>query len=767
MMILVIALALSNLSAYESKEPQLPLNAIRYFNNYENKQYWDGWGSATYPKDQATIVNKERALPITTIDGKSCLIIDVKNPEGDPWSVYFKVSGNCLNLLRVGKRPAIRLRFKPLSTSAEGIALNIGCEGAELPLKKYAMLKGGWIEAIVPTDDFMFMSPKIDYTRVWAIYVSSQTKHADSRRIAISSIDLLPSATDLKYRDFIKVDQVGYLPEMNKEAIVSYERGSLSLKPTEFEVIDKTGIIIQKGNLKQRTSAKEWDNDGDDVYVADFSNLKKEGSYRVRVKELDAVSEPFAISKVAYDKLWRDSLRYFYYNRSAERIVEPYGEGFTRPGSHLANTKATYAGKRDSANFDYGDAKTRDVAGGWFDAGDTHANVPCTGIACWYLLETYRDHAKKVGSKSLNLPESTKAKSDLVPLAMHGLKWMRKMQNPDGSVHHYVIGPDQAKEQTVGDTSSQAAAIVAGTFAKAVAVLGKDMPEEQAKGYLGKAKLSWKWLKDHPQYIALTSPDGSDISWWTGGAKAKIQDTQYRAYAAVQLYEATGEMEYREYFEKLITENGPNLLDGPVLGWNMTGYGEDKVMQYIGFLEFGFLDYIKSKREKDKALEARLKELFIHQADVALKYLNQNAYGALLLYPGHLYWGSNGGVQVPLAIVLLRSADWTDNTKYRQAATNAIHFIFGRNPVNRVFVSGYGVYEHGSDFYSNYWNDLKHQPPGVLGGNIHVDGSAKHIVEYPYKRFINTQDADMTEPGVYWNSAFSYLLGFYAASAGR
>jgi len=34
------------------------------------------------------------------------------------------------------------------------------------------------------------------------------------------------------------------------------------------------------------------------------------------------------------------------------------------------------------------------------------------------------------------------------------------------------------------------------------------------------------------------------------------------------------------------------------------------------------------------------------------------------------------------------------------------------------------------------------------------------VVEHPWKRFINTQDADMTEPGVYWNSAFAWLVGY-------
>ena len=141
-------------------------------------------------------------------------------------------------------------------------------------------------------------------------------------------------------------------------------------------------------------------------------------------------------------------------------------------------------------------------------------------------------------------------------------------------------------------------------------------------------------------------------------------------------------------------------------------------------------------------------------------YTALSGYRIPMLYPGHLYWGSSGGVLAPSAMVLARAFEWTGNTNYHEAAVQALHFICGRNPVNRVFVSGYGDYQHSSDFYSQFWTNLLQQPPGYLGGNINVDGSALPVVEHPWKRFINTQDADMTEPGVYWNSAFAWLVGY-------
>jgi endoglucanase len=138
-----------------------------------------------------------------------------------------------------------------------------------------------------------------------------------------------------------------------------------------------------------------------------------------------------------------------------------------------------------------------------------------------------------------------------------------------------------------------------------------------------------------------------------------------------------------------------------------------------------------------------------------------------MLYPGHLYWGSSGGVVAPAGMILIRAYQWTGDATYLDAAENALHWILGRNTVDRVFVTGYGAYEHGSDMYSQYWTDLLNQPPGYLAGNVNVEGSAKQDVEQPWKRFLNSQDADMTEPGVYWNGAFAWLAGYFAEHAKR
>jgi endoglucanase len=294
-------------------------------------------------------------------------------------------------------------------------------------------------------------------------------------------------------------------------------------------------------------------------------------------------------------------------------------------------------------------------------------------------------------------------------------------------------------------------------------VLGSTLPPAESADLLARAQLSWSWLQSNPNMVQPrlplqngVDPGADDTSW--GDA---YYDRRCRAFAAVELFEATGQASYNTAFVNQFNANGGSPINGSVFGGNQTGYGSDNVLTYLNHaLNFAFMDYARSSRAVDPTIQATLRNAFVHQADVLTNYTALSGYRIPMLYPGHLYWGSSGGVLAPSAFVLARAFAWTGNTNYHNAAMDALHFICGRNPVNRVLVSGYGDNQHGSDFYSQFWTNLVHQPPGYLGGNINVTGSATPVVQNPWKRFINTQDADMTEPGVYWNSAFAWIAGY-------
>jgi len=760
--------------AIAASSAQLPLGSVKYFNPYQHPTSWGGWGSAIYQGSGAVVRNVNGTVPVDNVGGTEALVLDSVNPLGAWWNVLFKVSGNSLNFLRTGTNPAVHLRLKWTAIPTNNAwNMTVFVEGAQVSLNAYVTAStSAWQDIYIPASDFIAAKPNVDLTHVWLIGLAAAGNYTDHCILNIAALDLVPSATQTAYAEFAKVNQIGYTPLMGtKLAVVSWEPGTLASPPTSFQIVNVTNSqVVFTGAVTKFAApaiwqAPGWTLDGDTNYQADFGALRTPGTYRLELPQLGAQSPAFVIATNAYQGLFRDALRFFYYSRSGAPISEPFAEGCTRPALYANNTNATYNYSSTYGHYHYGTNSHRNVFGCWFDAGDTHVDVPNTATACWFLLETLRDFGASVPPYGLNLPESNSQQGDLMPLIGWGLDWLKRMQNADGSVHHYVItgsgGTTQA--QLVSDISSFATACAAAVFAKAYVVLGPALTPEQSADLLSRAQLSWSWLQSNPSMIQPrlplqngVDPGADDASW--GDANF---DHRCRAFGAVELFEATGQATYNTAFVTQFNENGNSPINGAVFGGNQTGYGSDNVITYLNHaLNFAFLDYARSTRAVDVPTQTILKNAFLHQADVLTNYTACSGYRIPMLYPGHLYWGSSGGVLAPSAFVLARAFQWTGNTDYHEAALQALHFICGRNPVNRVFVSGYGDYQHSSDFYSQFWTNLTQLPPGYLGGNINVTGSAQAVVENPWKRFINTQDADMTEPGVYWNSPFTWLVGY-------
>ena len=758
---------------------QLPLASVRYFNPYQNPTNWGGWGSSIYQGSGASVRNVNGTLPVDNLSGTQALVLDAVNPPGGWWNVLFKVSGNSLNYLRTGTNPAIHLRLKWSAIPTNGAwNMNIQVGNAALPLSRYVSASTNlWQDVYIPASDFSAAAAGLDLTHIWQIALLAAGNYQDHCILDIAALDLVPSATQLQYTEFAKVNQLGYAPLMpEKLAVVSWEPGTLGTPPTWFQIVNvATSQIVLTGAVTRFVppniwQAPDWQRDGDLSYQADFGALRTPGVYRLELPEIGARSGDFSIATNVYQRLFRDALRFFYYSRAGVPILEPYAEGCARAAVHADSTNASYNYDPNHGHFNFGANTTRDVHGCWFDAGDTHIDVPNTATACWFLLETLRDFGPNVPGNSLNLPESNPSQTDLIPLISWGLDWIKRMQNADGSVNNYLLGnPNSAAQpQQVSDISSFATACAAAAFAKAYVVMGNALPPDQSADLLSRSQLAWSWLQANTNLVQprlpMTNgvdPGGDDPSW--GDA---FFDKRCRAFAAVEIFEATGNARFNSFFTALFNQNGGSPLNGAVFGANTTGYGSDNVISYLNHpLNFAFMDYARSARAVDPTIQAALKSTFLHQADVLTNYAGLSGGHVPMLYPFHLYWGSSGGVLTPSAMVLVRAFERTGNPSCPRTAIQALHFICGRNPVNRVFVSGYGDYQHGSDFYSVFWTNLLQQPPGYLGGNINVDGSAQMVVQYPWKRFFNSQDADMTEPGVYWNSAFAWLAGYAANDA--
>ena len=330
------------------------------------------------------------------------------------------------------------------------------------------------------------------------------------------------------------------------------------------------------------------------------------------------------------------------------------------------------------------------------------------------------------------------------------------MQNTDGSVHFMVIATsgDQSR-QMVSDVSSGAACVLASIFAKAYPLFS-DIPgmESYAANLLSRAELSWSWLAAHPDTYNPTGPDGNP---WSYGI---THDIPYRALAAIELYIATGSSTYRTYFE-----NGFNAASNPK---PLNAFGGNSYYGWMGLmgsspLSKGYMDYIETTRPTTTSIKNAIQQEFLDEAVYLLNRTQCTNYNIHMLMFNDLYWGSSG-MLCGNAYVLLWAYEWTGNTDFRDAAKDALEWIGGRNPVSRIFITGYGDSLHGTDHYSFYMFDHLNPVPGYLCGNInHHQSWLDYYIRYPWKYYMNIQSAGILEPCIHWQAQMCYLLGYFAS----
>jgi len=735
---------------------------ISYFSSYTSPKSWDSYKSDVYQGGGGVFVNSNGKVPVDMTQEEGALVLESNKPSGY-WNIIFRMGwGMPADYLRMGKHPFLHLRLKwekvapgadleiQLYTQQNNIAAGFPEYYAGVRLSKYTQPSPDWTDVYIPVSDFQKVNPKINLSRVPILKMLGLGTYSATNKMYIEKMEIVPSIEN-PYMDAVKINQIGYLPEQQKIGIASFEKSSSTVIPTKFSIVgaDKDSVVFA-GSLirKMPLNETDWGQDGDEVYQGDFTSFKTPGKYRMKVDELDQISQPFEISDTAYNRIFRDALRFFYYSRSGEAITEPFAEGFTRPSLYEGGVVATYDYK----------SGTRDVKGGWFDAGDTHMDAHAPFEAVWWLLETLRQFEARVQKKSLNIPESDSGTNDLHALIKYELMWYEKLWNPDGSVHFWVSQELGKKIPSLSDVSSSSAAVLVALFAKAYPLYKKHpLYTDYADSILVKAEKSWEWLQNHPENVSPVNPaSGSQYPY----AKDAGHDQAIRAVAAISLYNATGKSVYHSWFTSRFKDPLFDYFDNQTWAGIISGLEQSEI-------NLGYMDYIQSTQpDANKTIVAKLKSAFTTEANWTIDRIGYTPYNIPLAAPNHLFWGSSGLIATH-AYVYDQVYRWTGNLKYKNAISNSVDWILGRNPVNSIFVTGYGDTLHGVDIYSFFWDDNFNAPPGYLCGNIMAfDDATIPIIKQPWKRFLNIQSAPTLEPGIYWNAELAWLMGYMAQNAG-
>jgi endoglucanase len=293
--------------------------------------------------------------------------------------------------------------------------------------------------------------------------------------LCVTSISLLKLAAGPKpyepdTRSAVRVNQVGYLPDGPKNAtVVSDATTGLA-----WDLLDASDASVAHGTA---TPAGVDPSAGVAVQTIDFSSFTTAGEgYRIKVG--DDVSDPFTIGADVYQTLPADALDYFYKVRSGI-AVDPAiaGDGYGRAAGHVSSADPTknpegtknkgdldvpcLTADQDGASWSYGTwtcpaGYSRDVVGGWYDAGDHGKYVVNGGIAVSQLLSAYERSKQApssddaLGDDTLAIPETGNDVPDVLDEAKWELDFLLSMQVPlgtgmkydgrllDGMVHHKV-----------------------------------------------------------------------------------------------------------------------------------------------------------------------------------------------------------------------------------------------------------------------------------------------------------------------------------------
>jgi endoglucanase len=161
--------------------------------------------------------------------------------------------------------------------------------------------------------------------------------------------------------------------------------------------------------------------------------------------------------------------------------------------------------------------------------------------------------------------------------------------------------------------------------------------------------------------------------------------------------------------------------------------------------------------------------IIINMADNFIKSLDNNGYG-IALDKDDFYWGSNG-VAANKGMVLIHAYILTKEEKYMNAAQSIVDYILGRNPIDKSYLTGYGVNPVMNPHHRISQADSIEAPvPGMVAGGANASATdcakqynnANAVAKSYYD---NSCSYATNEVAINWNAPFAYIIGSLQAIA--
>jgi endoglucanase len=455
----------------------------------------------------------------------------------------------------------------------------------------------------------------------------------------------------------VRLNTVGFLPDAPKRASVAAPCGPFTVVRAD------DGAEVFSGNAAPASVNADT---GEFLHTADFSSITAPGAYRLEVAGVGR-SPQFRVAPDVYAAPFVTAMSGMYLWRCGTAVSATHdGHTFAHGPCHLRDASTKYVGGTSGA--------TKDVTGGWHDAGDYNKYVVNAGFSLGVMLQAWEHFAPRLRNVSLGIPESNNDVPDHLDEVRWELDSLLRMRAEDGSVYHkvsttrfggFVMPEREAAERFLTPWSSAATSDFVAVTAMAARTF-EPFDKRFAKRCLDAARFSHQFLSSHPENHK------ADLSGFDTGPY-QANDASRRLWAAAEMWQTTGEPHFLKDFETRLAAMGRKV--DAHCGWG-------------NVRNLGVYTYLLSRREgRDPAVVEAARNDLLSVADEIVR--TRDAHGYARPLGARYFWGCNGDVAqqaqtLHVANVLSPKRDYTD------AALDALGHLFGRNVYGRSFVTGVG-----------------------------------------------------------------------------
>ena len=531
----------------------------------------------------------------------------------------------------------------------------------------------------------------------------------------------------------VYLNQVGYTPFSVKRAFVSN-----NFEGESFRIVDEASQnVVFNGVLSK---SKKWSPSGTSVCIADFTEFQKTGEYKL---EVGTTSKKIEISENINKPLGLAALKSYYYARASETITEEFAEDYARALGHADNAVKIHS---SAVSNDRPEGTIISSSGGWYDAGDYNKYIVNSGITMHTLLQLYELFPDYCENLQLNIPESTNLIPDILDEILVNLRWMLTMQDSyDGGVYHKLtsknfsgmVMPNKDKlERYVVSKSTAATLDFAAVTSKSYRIFSKFEKELPglADSCLVASKLAWQWAQENPN-ILYVQPN--DIA--TGAYDDNfINDEKY--WAANELFLSTNENEYLKEIDFKTLNGTPH--------WSKVGSLGD----FSRIIKSDSINLNTNKIIKQNLLES---------ANQLYKTYDESAFKISI---DSFAWGSNSDL-ANQGVLLIHAFLVSKESKYFEAAEACLNYLLGANPLDKSFVTGFGIntpmHVHDRRCSSD---GIENPIPGLLVGGPTKQaredcGEENYKSKFPALSYVDMECSYSTnEIAINWNAPLAFLV---------